>query len=76
MNDFHALTNEQKLLILNNAETKVGLPAAAIEKDLWVTCILQLLFSLDINADILFKGGTSLSKIGHLIQRFSGETCN
>jgi len=73
MNDFHALTNEQKLLILTNAESKVGLPAAAIEKDLWVTCILQLLFSLDINADILFKGGTSLSKIGHLIQRFSED---
>jgi len=73
MNDFHSLTDSQKLMVLTQAESRIGLPAAAIEKDLWVTCILQFLFSLDIEADILFKGGTSLSKIGRLIQRFSED---
>lgn len=73
MNDFFSLTDEQKLLVLNNTEAQVGLPAAAIEKDMWVTCLLQLLFNLDWDVDILFKGGTSLSKIGHLIQRFSED---
>ena len=73
MNEYYSLTDEQKLLVLTNAEAKIGLPAAAIEKDLWVTCLLQLLFSLDLNTDILFKGGTSLSKIGQLIQRFSED---
>ena len=73
MNDFYTLPLERKRLILSSAETKIGLPAAAIEKDLWVTCVLQLLFSIDIHAEFLFKGGTSLSKAGNLIQRFSED---
>ena len=73
MNDFYTLPLEHKRLILSSAETKIGLPAAAIEKDLWVTCVLQLLFSIDIHAEFLFKGGTSLSKAGNLIQRFSED---
>ncbi len=73
MNDFYILPIEQKRLILNATENQIGLPAAAIEKDLWVTCILQLLFCLDSHDDFLFKGGTSLSKAGNLIQRFSED---
>lgn len=73
MNNYYALTDEQKVVILAAAESSVGLPAAAIEKDLWVTCVLQMLFCLELNANIIFKGGTSLSKIGNLIQRFSED---
>lgn len=73
MNNYFTLTDEQKRLILHNAENKINLPAVAIEKDLWVTCILQLLFSLDLAAHIIFKGGTSLSKFGNLIDRFSED---
>ena len=73
MNNFHSLTDEQKRLVLHNAEELIHLPAAAIEKDMWVTTLLQILFSLDLDADILFKGGTSLSKIGNLIERFSED---
>ena len=73
MNNYYSLNDEQRLRVLTTAEEKIGLPAAAIEKDLWVTCILQLLFSIDLDADLLFKGGTSLSKIGQLIQRFSED---
>ena len=70
---FFELTDEQKRLVLRTAEEQIHLPAVAIEKDMWVTCILQVLFSLDLEADILFKGGTSLSKIGKLIDRFSED---
>lgn len=73
MNNFHSLTVDQKRLVLHNAEERIHLPAVAIEKDMWVTCILQILFSLDINAYIIFKGGTSLSKYGGLIERFSED---
>ena len=73
MNNFHTLTDEQKRLVLRNAEEKIHLPAVAIEKDMWVTTLLQILFSLDLEANILFKGGTSLSKIGNLIERFSED---
>ena len=72
-NNFHSLPTERKRIILDTAEGKIGLPAAAIEKDLWVTCMLQLFFSLDIQSEFLFKGGTSLSKAGNLIQRFSED---
>ncbi len=73
MNNFHTLTDEQKRMVLRNAEENIHLPAVAIEKDMWVTCILQILFSLDLDANILFKGGTSLSKVGSLIGRFSED---
>lgn len=73
MNNFHTLSDEQKRLVLLSAEERVHLPAIAIEKDMWVTTILQILFNLDLDANILFKGGTSLSKIGNLIERFSED---
>ena len=73
MNNFHTLTDEQKRMVLRNAEENIHLPAVAIEKDMWVTCILQILFSLDLDANILFKGGTSLSKVDSLIGRFSED---
>lgn len=52
MNNFHTLTDEQKRLVLRNAEENVHLPAAAIEKDMWVTTILQILFDLDLDANM------------------------
>lgn len=73
MNNFHTLTFEQKQLILRSAEEHIHLPAVAIEKDMWVTCILQILFSIDLQAHIIFKGGTSLSKFENLIARFSED---
>ena len=73
MNSFHSLSDAQKLMVLRSAEEQVHLPAAAIEKDLWVSCLLQILFSLDLKANIIFKGGTSLSKLGNLIERFSED---
>lgn len=62
MNNYFELSDEQKRFVLHNAEERIHLPAVAIEKDLWVTCILQVLFSMDADAHIIFKGGTSLSK--------------
>ncbi|MGL4908913.1 MAG: nucleotidyl transferase AbiEii/AbiGii toxin family protein [Bacteroidales bacterium] len=44
-----------------------------IEKDLWVTTFLQFIFSLPIADKLVFKGGTSLSKVWNLIERFSED---
>ena len=52
---------------------KLGLYPQAVEKDLWVTTILQVLFSLDYSKHLVFKGGSSLSKVWSLIQRFSED---
>lgn len=52
---------------------KLGLHPQSIEKDLWVTGILQLVFSLPYADKLVFKGGSSLSKIWGLISRFSED---
>ena len=42
-----------------------------IEKDYWLSLILKEIFATD--AGFVFKGGTSLSKCFHLIERFSED---
>ena len=49
------------------------LPPQAIEKDWWVTKVLQAIRSLDYRDFVQFKGGTSLSKGWGLISRFSED---
>lgn len=56
------------------------LPAYIIEKDFYVTCILQILylelalkFTSICPAPFIFKGGTSLSKCHSLISRMSED---
>jgi hypothetical protein len=49
------------------------LPSVAIEKDWWVTLALNASFSLPYSQNIVFKGGTSLSKGWNLIERFSED---
>jgi predicted nucleotidyltransferase component of viral defense system len=63
MNDFFTLSNSDKLFIIKITADKIGLPAQAIEKDLWVTTVLQIVFSLPFADKLVFKGGTSLSKV-------------
>jgi len=51
-----------------------GLTPAIIEKDFWVCWTLKRLFTLaDPPAGLLFKGGTSLSKVFGIIERFSED---
>lgn len=57
-------------LILRTSES-LGIKAEIIEKDYYVTLFLKELVS--ISPDIIFKGGTSLSKCYHLIDRFSED---
>ena len=72
-NKYFELTTAQQRTILEQAAIKQGLPKQAIEKDLWVTAILQFLFSLPCAENLVFKGGTSLSKVWNLISRFSED---
>ena len=73
MNNFINLTKEQQIAIIMQLVNKIGLPAQAIEKDLWVTTLLQLIFSLPFADKLVFKGGTSLSKVWNVIERFSED---
>lgn len=67
------LSKERRIEILNQVTELTGLPAIAIEKDWWVTLALNISFSLPYSENIVFKGGTSLSKGWNLIERFSED---
>jgi len=73
MNNWLNLTKEEQIELFNQAAAITGLPPFAIEKDAWVTLVLRMLFSSKINSHIVFKGGTSLSKVYGLIERFSED---
>ncbi len=44
-----------------------------IEKDYWITYVLHTIFNNEIGNEIIFKGGTALSKCYNLINRFSED---
>lgn len=73
MNKFLTLTKEQRAAVFERVGASVGLPMQAVEKDFWVTVILQAVFSLLVAQHLIFKGGTSLSKAWGLISRFSED---
>jgi len=52
---------------------QLRIPEVYIEKDYWVSLVLREIFSSNIADQIVFKGGTSLSKCHNLIQRFSED---
>lgn len=73
MNNWLGLSKERQIDLFNQIGAQTGLPPFAIEKDAWVTLVLRILFSSEIGDHIVFKGGTSLSKVFHLIERFSED---
>jgi hypothetical protein len=72
-NNYFELTTAQQRTILEQTAIKQGLPKQAIEKDLWVTALLQIIFNMPCADSFVFKGGTSLSKVWGLINRFSED---
>ena len=67
------LHNDKDLFteVITEANVQTGIAESIIEKDYYVTMILKLLSKS--SPDIVFKGGTSLSKCFHLINRFSED---
>ncbi|MDQ7062414.1 MAG: nucleotidyl transferase AbiEii/AbiGii toxin family protein [Sulfurimonas sp.] len=74
MYEFIKLDKTEHSQAFRIASEKLGYPAYVIEKDFWVTYILDTLFNrINHKHRILFKGGTSLSKCYKLIDRFSED---
>jgi hypothetical protein len=74
MDHFAKQTAEERATYFQEAAARMNLPAHIIEKDFWVCWTLKRLFELtSIQGDLLFKGGTSLSKVHRLIRRFSED---
>lgn len=67
------LSSEQKIQVLEQTGIAKGLPAFVVEKDWWVCILLKAIFQSKYADSIIFKGGTSLSKAYHLINRFSED---
>jgi predicted nucleotidyltransferase component of viral defense system len=63
------------LALVARASQSNGIPSAFVEKDFWVTEILRSVAAAATaeKAIAVFKGGTSLSKGYHLIERFSED---
>jgi hypothetical protein len=74
MDRFALLPAAERALIFR--ETAARLPvgsATIVEKDFWVCWTLQKIFSIANLPGTLFKGGTSLSKVYGIIERFSED---
>ena len=68
------LTSEEREVLFQNTAAKLGMNAAIIEKDFWVCLTLDYLFhNCKWKKAFAFKGGTSLSKVYSLIDRFSED---
>jgi len=74
VNVFLSSSEERRRTVCEQAQDKLGLPPATIEKDFWVCFTLKKLFELpEWGVQLTFKGGTLLSKGWALIERFSED---
>lgn len=73
MSNWQDLTLEERMVILQQVAKTEKIPQSAIEKDWWVTAVLKAIFQTEAAPKMLFKGGTSLSKGWHLIERLSED---
>jgi hypothetical protein len=74
VNKIAQLSPRERADIFAETAARKGLSEAIVEKDFWVCWVLQQLFTIEtLSGWLLFKGGTSLSKIFHAINRFSED---
>ncbi len=68
------LTNTERKELFSETANIKGISPAIIEKDFWVCWTLKRIFEHPTLSQLLmFKGGTSLSKVFNLIERFSED---
>ncbi len=70
---FLSLHARERADILRTVAARSGRAAIILEKDIWVCWVLQALFSMPDPHPMAFKGGTSLSKVYRIIDRFSED---
>lgn len=70
---FIQLSLKEQSQILNTLAAQIGKSAIILEKDIWIVWALKTLFEMPNRFQMAFKGGTSLSKVYNLIQRFSED---
>lgn len=70
---FFSLDEKDRREALEHGRAETGRPAHLLEKDVWVVWVLRTLFESQLGTDLTFKGGTSLSKVYKVIDRFSED---
>ena len=70
---FLSLGARERADILLTAAARSRRSAVILEKDIWVCWVLDALFSMPDPHPMAFKGGTSLSKVYGVIDRFSED---
>jgi hypothetical protein len=74
MDAFAKLSSQERRVFFQGTATPRNIQGPIIEKDFWVCWTLKALFGLPtIGEHLIFKGGTSLSKIFKVIERFSED---
>ncbi len=74
MNKIANLSDNNRRDLFRETASKMHTTNAIVEKDFWVVWVLDKLFSHEkLSKILMFKGGTSLSKIYGLIERFSED---
>ena len=74
MDAFLRLSPEERRLACQQVDEQMRLQAVSVEKDFWVCWTLDKLFALpEVGSHLIFKGGTSLSKVFGIIERFSED---
>jgi predicted nucleotidyltransferase component of viral defense system len=74
MRKFLQLSAADQKLAIEQTAARIGWAASSVEKDFWVCWTLQQLFVMpELAPHLTFKGGTSLSKVWKLIDRFSED---
>ncbi len=74
MRNLARATADERAAYVNETAARRNVPAWMVEKDFWVCWLLGRLFTLDaFKGHLVFKGGTSLSKVFGIIHRFSED---
>src|SRR4030095_5857468 len=71
--EFLRLSPEEQREVINAASPQLDILPAVAEKDVWVCLVLNVLYAIPKRRPMVFKGGTSLSKVFNLIKRFSED---
>jgi hypothetical protein len=64
---------DERRVYIEQAATRRNVSPVLLEKDFWVCWLLGLLFDSAFAGHLVFKGGTSLSKVFGVIERFSED---
>lgn len=70
---FLDLPPEERRLYIEQAAVRRNVSPVVLEKDFWVCWLLGILFESEFAGSLVFKGGTSLSKVFGVIERFSED---